>query len=45
MGGIMDILVKVFGSIVGLLFFSDPGTDAIDEGMKLVNKLIGGLFE
>ena len=45
MGNVMDILVKVFSSIVGLLFFSDQGTDAIDEGMKLVNKLIGGLFE
>ena len=45
MAGVMDILVKVFGSIVGLLFFSDQGTDAIDEGMKLMQKLIGGLFE
>ena len=45
MGGVMEILVKVFGSIVGLLFFSDQGTDAIDEGMKLMQKLIGGLFE
>ena len=45
MSGVMSILVKVFGSIVGLLFFSDQGTDAIDEGMKLMQKLIGGLFE
>ena len=46
MGGVLDILVKVFGAIVGLLFFSDEhGSDAIEEGMQLMQKLIGGLFE
>lgn len=46
MGGVMSILVKVFGSIVGLMFFSDEyGSSAIEEGMQLVEKLIGGLFE
>lgn len=46
MGGVMSILVKVFGAIVGLMFFSDEyGTSAIEEGMQLVEKLIGGLFE
>ena len=45
MGGVMNILVKVFGAIVGLLFFSDEhGSDAIEEGMQLMQKLIGGLF-
>lgn len=46
MGGIMDILVKVFGTIVGLLFFSDKhGSSAIEEGMQLMQKLLGSLFE
>jgi hypothetical protein len=46
MDGAMGILVKVFGSIIGLLFLSDKhGTAAIEEGMALVEKLIGGLFE
>lgn len=45
MGGVMSILVKVFGSIIGLLFFSDKhGSAAIEEGMQIVEKLIGGLF-
>lgn len=46
MDGAMGILIKVFGSIIGLLFLSDKhGTAAIEEGMALVEKLIGGLFE
>lgn len=46
MGGVMDILVKVFGTIVGLLFFSDKhGSSAIEEGMQLMEKLLGSLFE
>jgi hypothetical protein len=46
MAGVMDILVKVFGTIIGLLFFSDKhGSAAIEEGMQIVEKLIGGLFE
>ena len=45
MSTVMDILVKVFGSIIGLLFFSDEyGSSAIEEGMQIMQKVLGSLL-
>ena len=43
MGGVMDILVKVFGTIVGLLFYqNDP--DPVEAGMDMMKDLLENLF-
>ena len=45
MAGIMDILVKVFGTIIGLLFYSNEyGPSATEYGMKIMTDLLSGLF-
>ena len=44
MGGVMDILVKVFGTIVGLLFLQGEA-DPVDAGMKMMENLLENLFE
>ncbi len=45
MGGVMDILVKVFGTIIGLLFYSNEyGPSATEYGMKIMTDLLSGLF-
>lgn len=44
MAGVMEILVKVFGTIIGLLFLqSEP--DPVDAGMKIMEQLLANLFE
>lgn len=45
MAGVMDILVKVFGTIIGLLFYSNEyGSAATEVGMQIMEDLLGGLF-
>ena len=44
MGGVMNILVKVFGTIVGLLFLQGEA-DPVDAGMKMMENLLENLFE
>ena len=44
MGGVMDILVKVFGTVVGLLFLQGEA-DPVDAGMKMMENLLENLFE
>ena len=44
MGGVLNILVKVFGSIVGLLFLQGEA-DPVDAGMKMMQGLLENLFE
>ncbi len=44
MGGVLSILVKVFGSIVGLLFLQGEA-DPVDAGMKMMQGLLENLFE
>ena len=43
MSGVMDILVKVFGTIVGLLFLQGEA-DPVDAGMKMMENLLENLF-
>ena len=45
MAGVMDILVKVFGTIIGLLFYSNEyGSAATEVGMQIMSDLLGDLF-
>lgn len=44
MAGVFDILVKVFGTIIGLLFLSDREEGAVEAGMQLMSSLLGSLF-
>lgn len=44
MAGVFNILVKVFGTIIGLLFLSDREEGAVEAGMQLMNDLLGSLF-
>ena len=44
MGGVMNILVKVFGTIIGLLFLQNEA-DPVDAGMKMMQGLLDNLFE
>lgn len=44
MEGVFNILVKVFGTIIGLLFLSGEGTTAVESGMQLMSDLLGNLF-
>ena len=45
MATVMDILVKVFGTIIGLLFYSNEyGPSATEFGMKIMTDLLGSLF-
>ncbi len=44
MAGVMDILVKVFGTIIGLLFLQGEA-DPVDAGMKMMEQLLANLFE
>ncbi len=44
MAGVMDILVKVFGTIIGLLFLQGEA-DPVDAGMKMMEQLLSNLFE
>lgn len=45
MEGVFNILVKVFGTIVGLLFYSNTGSpNPVQAGMDLMETLLGGLF-
>lgn len=44
MAGVFDILVKVFGTIIGLLFLSDREEGAVEAGMQLMTSLLGSLF-
>lgn len=44
MGGVMNILVKVFGSVIGLLFLQGEA-DPVDAGMKMMQGLLDNLFE
>ena len=45
MAGVMDILVKVFGTIIGLLFYSNEyGPSATEYGMKIMTDLLSSLF-
>ena len=43
MGGVLNILVKVFGTIVGLLFLQGEA-DPVDAGMKMMENLLDNLF-
>ena len=46
MAAALDILVKVFGTIIGLLFYSNEyGPSATEYGMKIMTDLLSGLFE
>ena len=44
MAGVMEILVKVFGTIIGLLFLQGEA-DPVDAGMKMMEQLLSNLFE
>ena len=45
MAGVMNILVKVFGTIIGLLFYSgEYGSAATEVGMQIMQDLLGDLF-
>ena len=44
MAGVFNILVKVFGTIIGLLFLSDREEGAVEAGMQLMSDLLGSLF-
>ena len=44
MAGVFNILVKVFGTIIGLLFLSDKEEGAVEAGMQLMSNLLGSLF-
>jgi hypothetical protein len=44
MAGVFNILVKVFGTIIGLLFLSDREEGAVEAGMQLMSSLLGSLF-
>ena len=44
MSGVMEILVKVFGTIIGLLFLQGEA-DPVDAGMKMMEQLLSNLFE
>lgn len=44
MAGVFNILVKVFGTIIGLLFLSDREEGAVEAGMQLMTDLLGSLF-
>lgn len=45
MGAAMEILVKVFGTIIGLLFYSNEyGPSATEYGMKIMTDLLSSLF-
>ena len=44
MEGVFNILVKVFGTIIGLLFLSDREEGAVEAGMQLMSDLLGSLF-
>lgn len=44
MAGVFNILVKVFGTIIGLLFLSDREEGAVEAGMQLMSNLLGSLF-
>ena len=43
MGGVMNILVKVFGTIVGLLFLQGEA-DPVEAGMQMMENLLDNLF-
>lgn len=43
MGGVMDILVKIFGSIIGLLFLQGE-KDPVEAGMQMMEDLLENLF-
>lgn len=44
MSGVMDILVKVFGAIIGLLFLQGE-KDPVEAGMQMMEGLLENLFE
>ena len=44
MGTVLDILVKVFGTIVGLLFLQGEA-DPVEAGMQMMGNLLDNLFE
>lgn len=44
MAGVMDILIKVFGAIVGLLFYSD-NESPVEKGMDVMTTLLTSLFK
>lgn len=45
LGAAFDILVKVFGTIIGLLFYSNEyGPSATEYGMKIMTDLLSSLF-
>ncbi len=44
MDTVMDILVKVFGTIIGLLFLSDREEGAVEAGMQLMSDLLATLL-